>query len=512
MGMTIISSMPTYNRFLGELDADTDTAFKSHFVESAILRRIFNNKSNVIYGAKGVGKTALRRALTEINESSYCLTNTINLDQMSFKRIHAAFHDLQETTQTEIPALASNTWRMLLALYCLETVSNILPNNLDLKQEINDFLTDQGFIEEDSHNRMVGQIERLMLQIAEIGVEEKTSPMGLHKRQIAIINSFPTNKKMINLLNNVTNYVRISEKRFILVCLDGFDSIKEHTQESRKAIFTGLIDAVNKYSKDPLFNQLFCFKAFLPQELTEGAFTWDDDKSMYQTHHISWSEIDIQNFLTKRLQHYSRKKSSNFSDIWYEYMPDKITNNIHRVEENSYSYILRHTLYRPRQILAHIQTIINRWDETSTSFRIDSKFIPKVVAETNRILANYVINQFKITYPNVDNFMRSWNGIPNTMTVADFQSRIKKMFHVNDSAELDTIFDDMFKFGIFGTTNRNEIEKGSQQTKFNFGFVGDNHNLNIHYNLENDDLIAIAPIFHEYCNCKPSEFGVVIPA
>ena len=56
--------------------------------------------------------------------------------------------------------------------------------------------------------------------------------------------------------------------------------IVDHSAESRRAIFAGLIDAIDKCSSDALFVNAFSFKAFLPQELTDeaNAIVWDSDK------------------------------------------------------------------------------------------------------------------------------------------------------------------------------------------------------------------------------------------
>jgi hypothetical protein len=70
---------PKTKRFLGVLDAQADPDFKSHFIESNDLKRILSEESDVIYGSKGVGKTALRRALVELKESYFYTTKTFGL-------------------------------------------------------------------------------------------------------------------------------------------------------------------------------------------------------------------------------------------------------------------------------------------------------------------------------------------------------------------------------------------------------------------------------------------------
>ena len=57
-------------RFLGELDAAKDQYFKNHFVESLDIELLNTERSDIVFGAKGVGKTALRRALTELHKDA----------------------------------------------------------------------------------------------------------------------------------------------------------------------------------------------------------------------------------------------------------------------------------------------------------------------------------------------------------------------------------------------------------------------------------------------------------
>jgi len=497
-------------RFLGDLDAANDRDFENHFFESTDLERILSSDSDVIYGSKGVGKTALRRALAELKSSFFFATKTIDLDHISFNAVHIALSKLKETTQTEIATLSRNTWRNVLAMYCLETVAETLPDTHRLKQRIDRLCEQEGFEGEDSNNNLMGQIERFLIMIAQAGLEEEApTPLGLSKKQRNVVNIFPSNPEVQSALRECSSVIERSGK-YVLLCLDGFDSIVDHTRESRRAIFAGLIDAIHKSSRDPLLAG-FCFKAFLPQELTEEAQSavWDADKHLLHTHYLRWNEADFQSFLKKRLMTYSRSKSSNFQDVWHEFMPDKVRNDSHGSEEPSFAYVLRHTLYRPRQLLTHLQKILDKWDEGSSSFRVDPSFIPPVVATTNYDLARNVAAQLEIRHPGLTNFLQSWNGMPITVTASEFQDRLLKIFRYLEASEVNTVFDDLFNFGIFGIATK--ATKGSQQTTFRFGFVGDRVARNINTVVDQNTLLAFSPMFREFCGCTPSEFGIVVP-
>jgi len=502
-------------RDLGDLDAKTDQRFKNHFVESIDLSRINNNNSSIVYGSKGAGKTALRRALTELNRDSFLTTKTIDLDEISFAQVHQALARLRDTSRAEIANLARNTWRNVLAVYCLEAVADTVPKESVLRREIREFLASEGYIEiESSNNRIIGLIERLLTLSGGIGLERGTShSLGLTKTQLSVINEFPYHPALRSLLDKCAGIIEESGK-FVLICLDGFDSIIDHTPESRKAIFAGLIDAIYKCSKDRLFCNSFCFKAFLPRELTEEArmIVWDADKFIQNTHYLRWPENSFQDLLSRRLQSYSRTKSGHFNDIWRDLMPEKIKNPTHGVEEYSFGYILRHTLYRPRQVLTHMQRIFDYWDESpSSSFRVDPSFIPPIIARTNYEMAQYVVNQMQITHPQLGHFMKSWGGSSNTIFVGDFQDRIGKIFGCQTLQETGTVFDSLFNLGIFGLARSSEIKNSARSTSFRFGFVGDTFAPNIHATVNNFDVVALSPMFSEFCGCTASDWGAVIP-
>ena len=505
--------MPRRHRYLGDLDAATDVHFKDHFCESRELPRLEGCHSDIVFGSKGVGKTALRRALAELHCAEFFATKTIDLDHISFAQVHDALSALRDTSKTEIATLARNTWRNVLAMYCLEAVAEHLPYNGALRQKILALLAEEDFVGRDSNTRLIGYIERLFLLVAEAGLEApEAAPLGLTKHQRSLVNGFPSNPSVKALLEEASAAVAKTGKG-VLICLDGFDSIVDHTPASRRAIFAGLIDAVHKSARDPLFARAFCFKAFLPQELTETAhaIVWDADKFIDHTHYIRWSEAEFQNFLKRRLLQYSKSRSNQFVDVWHEFMPDRVRNEVHRIDENSFQYVLRHTLYRPRQLLTHLQRILDRWDETSDAFRVDPTFIAPVVARTNYDLAQSVVNQLEVAHPGFDAFMRSWNGAQNVITVAQFQERLKKVFECPSAQEANQLFSALFNFGIFGIAPKAALAKGSQQTRFRFGFVGDRFAPNIHAAVEGSDFVGLSPMFHEFCGSSPSEYGAVIP-
>jgi hypothetical protein len=512
----------TRRRPLGDLDAAKDPFFKAHFVESLDLLRILNNNSDIVYGSKGVGKTALRRALAELKANAFYYAKTVDLDRINFPQVYAALIKATLTSDSDASALARTAWLNALSIYCLESVAEALADRRgheDLRNRILNFLTERGFTQvETPNNRLVKIIGTLLTFVANIGLEDcdpPTSPTPPHAIGGPILpftDDFSLDPSLRQLIEEASAMISKSGK-VVLICLDGFDSIVAESAESRKHIFAGLIDAIWKCSKDPSFDVAFAFKAFLPQELTGEArkLVWDDDKFIYNTHFLRWTEKDLQDLVAKRLRPYARTKSNGFMDIWRDFMPEKVTNPTHKIDEPSFGYILRHTLYRPRHLIVHIQLILNRWDESYAAVRVDPSFIPSVVAETNQELAMRVVAQLEVPHPNLDAFLRSWGRSSSTILFGDFTDRIGKYFDCPTPSQANEVFDSIFNFGVCGVARNGDLKNNQKTNSFQFGYVGARPGRKVASTLNRSDVVALSPMLSEYCGCTASEYGVVMP-
>ena len=504
---------------LGTLSAEEDKDFSQHFVETKYLRRITSNESDIVYGAKGVGKTALRRALTEFNTDNYLNSVTIDLGNISFEAVHHRLSALTSLSYTEITTLARSTWLNIIVSYGLLTFSETLPGG-GLRKKILRVLEEDGFLRKsdsenntDSYLQILNTIENIFQKIVSIPLQKETSLIGISTEQQHIVSQFPVNENMSEIINESIEVIKNTRKK-VLVCLDGFDSIVDHSKESRKTILAGLIDAIFKIRLNPKISEAFCFKAFLPHELTADAkaTAWDSDKHANNIHYLSWTEEDFKNFLERRLSYYSKKRSTKFVDIWNEFMPEKVLNHVHGVEENTFDYILRHTLYRPRQVLSHVQTIFKLWSEqTLGPDKVPPSFIPQAVARNNILMADKVADQLSLIYPNIVSFLKSWQGSPMIIEALKFREKIRRIFKDLEFSEVDKIFDDLFDFGIFGVYSKLPRDNKTKRLKYRFSFVGDDISTHIHNSIEDSDLLAFSPMFREYCGCSVTHDGIIYP-
>ena len=502
----------TSRRYLGPLDAADDERFREHFVRPDELRALISSDSHIVYGAKGGGKTALRRALTEIENAAFYSTSTIDLDTLNFQRVHVELAKVCEATGADVMSLARATWRNVIVLFFLEVVGDRLTGHADLRERIEDTLTGERFSGADPLSGVFWQVKSFFKRLGNVGLDDAGYDADdvLEARRITV-DRFPPTPQLGRLLEDVCGVVAKSGK-VVAICIDGFDSIVDHEAESRRAIFAGLIDAIYRISRDAALSKALCVKAFLPKELTHEARTvvWDADKYIYNTVHLHWDDESLKELIAKRLvPHLGSSRKTDFTSIWHEFMPSTVHNVVHNIDEPSFAYILRHTQYRPRQVLFQVQTILNRWDDRSNRFRVDSSFIPSAVAAGNRELAERVVNQLEYARPGMVTFIRSFGGATSTITYDECFSKIGRMFATESPLKTREVFDELFDFGVLGVARRESVAQGRSTAKVRFSYAGEGVTP-VHPS--DDDVIAVCPMFHDFCGCTPSLYGAVVPS
>jgi hypothetical protein len=259
-----------------------------------------------------------------------------------------------------------------------------------------------------------------------------------------------------------------------------------------------------------------CFKAFLPVELTEEAhlMLWDADKRPIGfTHRIHWSIPEFHAFIAKRLRPYTKTRGSSFRENWEEIFPVTLHNKVHSLEEDTFSYILRHTLHRPRHILIQLQRLLDTWDATHDTTRIDPSFIPSVVARTNEDLAVKTVDQLSRRLPNVYSFIYSFKGAASVQPQSEFVLRLRKHFPIQHSLrEIEHIAKELYDLGLFGIVASQDTNNSADRRviRCRFGSIGQRQRGRV-LPWDPNDMVAISPMFQELCGLRESEQGPIVP-
>lgn len=505
-------------RNLGSISAEFDKRFQKHFVATPEFARLLSDECMIVAGAKGSGKTAIMRALTDIEtyKTRYLAVYAVKLDGLKFGQLFAAIKRLHDLSDHGLVAIARTTWQNVIALFVCEAALQykLIPSRD--RGELRKYLIDNGYLDTAPSDKLLGHLERVWKLIAKLSHDKDDADveplLRLHARQEKVIGAFPSDARLDKSLKLTLQAIRSSGKR-LLICLDGLDSVVEYSIDSRDLIFAGLIDAVYKAATEPKLEGVVV-KALIPKELAHGARSSlrDLDKQDQYMASIHWDAANLGAFIRKRLEEHLRSKGRPFEEVWREFFPERIRNDVHNLEEDSYSYLLRHTLFRPRQLLLHVQNILDAWDlrPVHAPFRVDPTFIPKIVADTNYSLAEYVVNELKLDFPALGDFLKAFRGLPSVMPWAEFAPRIERYLGVVPE-RVGEVFTDLYNYGLFGIADGQSSADTKRPLQFTFGFMTRRVERNVGGGMRDNSLVAMAPMFVEYCGCKPSPVGIIAP-
>jgi energy-coupling factor transporter ATP-binding protein EcfA2 len=505
-------------RGLGSGSAEHDNKFDEHFVSTPEFARLAIDECAIVIGAKGSGKTALMRALAGIYRTQFVAVHAVKLDELKFGPLFASIKKLDAASNHGVVGIARAMWQNVVAIFVLEGMLNTKLLQQRQRTEIRKYLLGTGHLGTATTEKLSNHLERIWSLIVRWSreAEENSGPSlhGMSPRQHAMISAFPSDANLGRLLALAMEPVKREHKPFLL-CFDGLDSVVEHSLESRDIIFAGLIDAAYKCVTNPLLKDALSLKILLPKELAHGArrHLRDLDKEEQFVESIHWGTKNLGEFLKRRLEEHVRLKNRPFDEVWREYFPERIRNDSHNVDEDTFEYVLRHTLYRPRQLLLHVQWLLNKWDarDPNAPFRVDPTFVPKTIGEGNIKLTEYVVNELRLDFPNLETFLRSFRGVVCVLPWPEVQDRMERFLCLSGAA-LDEGFTDLYNYGVFGV--KTEPDEGGVRkfVKFRFGFMTPEVESNVVRKLTKYSLIALSPMLVEYCGCKASPVGVVVPA
>jgi hypothetical protein len=181
-------------------------------------------------------------------------------------------------------------------------------------------------------------------------------------------------------------------------------------------------------------------------------------------------------------------------------------------------------LFRPRQLQDHIYNLTRKWSITGSYTKMNSSFIPKVVRQTNMALSEETINIVNYSFKNFDKFMFSFKGMPSVINASVVRTHIKNYllyFQEEGVQDINFIFEELLNFGIFGIEEEKDediqtpLASNFAETKmkfFEFSFVGGLLNTRFESEAIKDErMVAIAPMFREYCELIKNADFIVIP-
>jgi hypothetical protein len=511
----------------GPTDAnEPDPLFSDKFVEPQPIQEVLKPKYWLISGEKGSGKSAIRQFYLNNLKTSFTGIVDLKFDSLEFNAVVNNLSTIASVTNLDRLNLMTHYWQYCLVLEMMKDFVQRRKHSTDRgTRTLANFLTKKRLKKAGVLQNMLDAIAHCWTYLDELTQSEvdrssrrdEFLPDNLTPETVMKIHDYPwidsefSRKRIVfaNLLKNC------NEK--YLIILDGFDKLENTTKirDSVNLIFQSLAEAVQQLRIDEHIAPYLQIKCLIPNDRYLSIRSRESDKidSLHKT--IRWDRDGLKGFMSKRMRlHPKLKHLQSFRDLWLELMPERIANPYYGVEEDSFDYILRHTLYRPRHLQMHMEKIAS----LCGSRPIEARRIPKAIHDTGIKIANSFINEYAIDHPNLKGFLAFFRRKPNIMPFKYFRHTVERALHqfnIEDVSVSDKI-DLLYTMGLFGVIEPLDEKHervlivdrylpprkaGIQPYRVDFYFT--NPRINMSNELADDQLIAIHPVFVDLEDMSP---------
>ncbi len=465
--------VPLSNVEFGPVDAAAaDRGFLSKYVEESNFQALLDRQYSIITGEKGSGKTALIKGLTLKHGEKYNAKININFDyEISYAPVSETLTTIAKTTGIESLKLMVGYWYYVLIVEVMNVVIGQKKTQFSpVESDIYNFLVENKHIEDDVFSRLLklsSEIWNLIDSATRPGAQQTTRdafPIAAPSEILSQVLRFPLRSgKFPTLSKHFAEYLK--QKKFsVLLTLDGFDLLRRETREDLAKlclILEGLVAAVYRISTSEQFADTLLIKALLPYDIYLSLELRDRDKYESRYRNIQWDYHSLQEFMRARIElSLNIGRTAPFDHLWYEVMPKTVKNTVLPVEEDSFDYLLRHTLYRPRHLQIHLIKIAERYKGRI----ITGDMVAEVVRESSRLLVDYFLAERHITHPKLHQFIMHFRGKTNLWdfnSLRRFVAKVLAGMNIADVTAEDKI-DDLYRIGFVGL--KREMERDTRMT------------------------------------------------
>jgi len=506
--------------------AEPDSNFLNKFVEPKQIRLLLHQDYWIITGEKGSGKTALRKALCEKYSDNFSGIVTLDFDALEYSSILCNLNNLAQITSLPRLSLLTNYWQYVLIV---EGMKDFVRRNRGITDAsyalIHNYLTKNGLIE-GSHLRLfLSLIAKCWTFVDSYTKPDKyhgaqdlpVLPSNLAPAVVEQVRDYPIfHGEFIETTKTFSKALRQTNET-ILVVLDGFDRFENinNIKPEVNLVFESLIEAVYCLSINAALHDVLKVKALIPHDRFLSINLRDTDKFDNKQKSIKWSYGSLQEFLSRRAALHPRlSHQSGFDKLWEEVMPRELQNPYYKIKEKSYDYLLRHTMYRPRQLQVHLRKLSGLYHGQI----IEPNMIPKAVRESCRKLVSFYVQEYFIDHPKLEKFIGRFRNKVNIMFYQEFRAIVADALQMFDAKEwtVEGKIDALYEMGFFGIIQPIKDHQRSMDDEYEYLpprkagvepyrtlFYYKNPRAKIINQLHDQDLIAIHPMFFDMADMTP---------
>lgn len=507
----------------GPIDAAApDAHFREKFVQTTLIRPAISKRYPLVSGAKGSGKTAIQKWLIS-DDDCHAHKKLISFNNIEFGAVAKNLSHLSSASDISALTLIEHYWQYVILVeamkvWCLNNTGKAVGKDGTV---VFSYLRAQGLLEMSTLEMLLRLINNAWSYVEKltkpnIGKDYPSLPTNLTPQVIKELTNSPTfDQHFIDVKKSFYSALAASNE-MALVVIDEFDDMHAKAGASREQlqlIFDGLVQATYNLKIDEDFDRHIFLKVLVPHDRFLALELRDLDKIRDAHWPIRWDPQTIQDFIFTRARLHTGTKGNNFQSVWAELLPQKIKNEVYGINESTFDYILRHTLYRPRHIQRHLDAL----KRIAMVRDLNEVGIRQSVRETCKEVAQDFVMEYQIDHPNLKHFLRKFKGTFNVMRFSELTDIIADAIkEYGVTLDISEKVNQLFEIGFFGELKHvddhtdldpslsisfSPIKHNNKRYHFNFYYIEPTEN--IASSLTMDTLIAIHPIFFDFCDQKP---------
>ena len=496
-----------------------DAHFTEKWIEPKEIQNCLEHDCWIVTGEKGSGKSAIQRAIREVHADNYYVTPLVDFDKVTFGLLYENLLKLSETTQLDKGVTLSNYWQYCIVIELLRACVKKAPNTYgDLLRRLPAGRRDDIPL----NMRLMRLAEEAWNLVDTFTSRQRESPHSTKANMVASgglssdllhdLSIFPLGPEYEEVKRDFFQRVEHNKHRVVLI-LDGFDTLitQDAKPSSIHLIFASLVDAILTLRASEDLPGHVGIKALIPHDRYMNISLRDADKAGPMHTAIRWNIETLKEFVAKRIALTAKLKPGPFQTLWRQVFPESITNSHYKVEEDSFEYVVRHTMLRPRQLQIHLDYLARK----HRGVNIDPSMVPKSISESCRTLSGYFVGEYSLDHPDLERYILAFEKEPNIMDFETFRNLLEKgikRFHgPNHGIDIADKLDVLYATGLFGIVQFVDRGKPVQEPYYPPTKESRQHYVDFSFRkpltkvsarLKDDDLVAFHPMFVDFANLR----------
>lgn len=449
---------------VGPVAAERDDNLASYFYDAGLSKRLVENpRQFLLLGRKGAGKTAVfrhfERRPTELLGPNDCLV-ALSLVNYSWRA-----HALLKNDEKAPTVSQRDSWRFVIAVESIRTLSETVAA---AGEKPNSALKKAADLLERIFSKPVPSWTTLLgaklfglskLKLPSAGADGVVSLGEVSFEQLSGDRTLQAElaRNLDQLTRHLEDLLReaCGERRVFLI----FDRLDEawdaSSMEDCKRIITGLIHAADHYVTS--FKGVIRPVVFLREDIYSDLDLNDKNKLKEDCGStLMWDNESLEKMIKARITFFAQAKGQTAPSSLNALFDRKEMQN----RSSPTNYILKRTFYRPRDVVAYMNKIIEHLKieraeldagEAEEPQTLNADAIYAAEPAFSEYLVNEIKDEWRTQLPDIDTYLMTFENIATTVFTADtFESEIRKKKPDLDRSAVRAIMRFLFDNSIIG--------------------------------------------------------------